>query len=146
LPPLRIEIPDLGVDVPVVLSDPDHLPHQKLVGWLFKSAFPGTAGNLVLMGHLDGPAAIFGRLDELQPGDVIRVSSSRDTFIYVVDETMLVSDDEVRVLAPSDAPIVTLITCAGDWNPDARTDDKRLVVSGHYARQSTDAASAPSSS
>src|SRR5690349_3032139 len=64
LPPVRVRIPRIGVDWPVVLSDNADMPRFKGVGWLFGSAYPGWAGNMVLFGHLDGPYATFGRLPE----------------------------------------------------------------------------------
>src|SRR5205814_543012 len=73
LPPERIRIPRIGVDWPVVLSDITHLPRFNGVGWLQGSAYPGTAGNLVLYGHLDGRYATFGRLHELRAGDEFSV-------------------------------------------------------------------------
>jgi|GEM_PF-865902 len=133
LPPVHLEIPAIDVDVSVMLADNDNLPRHKFAGWFFKSAFPATAGNMVLLGHLDGNAAIFGRLNELQPGDEIRVSTQDSIHVYVIDESWTVDDTEVSVLAPTSDPVVTLITCAGDWNPYEHSYNKRLVVRGHYA-------------
>jgi sortase A len=48
LPPLRIAIPKIGVDRPVVLSDNEHLPEFRGVGWLMGSSFPGAPGNIEL--------------------------------------------------------------------------------------------------
>jgi len=133
LPPLHLEIPAIALNFPVVLVDNQHLPRIRLVGWFFRSAFPGTAGNLVLVGHLDGPAQTFGRLSELRNGAEIRVETAKATYVYTVDTSSVVLSSDVGVLAPTTDPVVTLITCAGDWNPVTRTYDRRLVVRGHLS-------------
>jgi LPXTG-site transpeptidase (sortase) family protein len=133
LPPLQLQIDRIGVDVPVVLATNENLPRQRLAGWFFKSAFPATAGNTVILGHLDGRAAIFGRLNELAPGDAVRVLTANRVHTYIVDSSATVDDNAVEMLAPTDSATLTLITCAGDWNADARSYDKRLVVRAHYA-------------
>jgi LPXTG-site transpeptidase (sortase) family protein len=133
LPPLRLEIPTIEVNVPVVLADNQNLPRVPLAGWFFKSAFPGTAGNSVLLGHVDGNAAIFGRLNELQAGDTVRVITAERIHIYTVDSAQLVDASAVEVLAPTIDSVVSLITCAGDWNPESRSYNKRLVVRAHYS-------------
>lgn len=133
LPPLKLQVPAIDVDVPVVLADNQHLPRVPLAGWFFKSAFPATAGNTVILGHVNGNAAIFARLHELQPGDEIRVLTETDTHIYIVDTTQIVDESAVEVLAPTPDSVVTLITCAGEWNPVTKSFSERLVVRGHYA-------------
>lgn len=132
-PPLHLQIDAIGVDVPVVLADNQHLPRMKLAGWFFKSAFPATAGNIVLLGHVNGEAAIFERLHELTPNDQIRISTEVGVHVYVVDSIMTVDEKATEVLAPTSNAVVTLITCAGDWNPVTKTFSERLVVRGHYA-------------
>lgn len=133
LPPLHLTIPDIGVDIPIVLADNQHLPRVKVAGWFFKSAFPATAGNMVILGHVNGQAETFARLNELHPGDTIRITTANAVHIYVVDSTQIVDESAVEVLAPTTDPIATLITCAGDWNPAARSFNKRLVVRASYA-------------
>lgn len=133
LPPLQLAIAAIGLDGPIVLADNEHLPRIKVAGWLFKSAFPATAGNMVLLGHLDGSAAIFERLHELQPGDEVRVSTANKVHVYVVDSTTIVAETAVELLAPTTDAVLTLVTCAGDWNPATASYSKRLVVQAHYA-------------
>jgi sortase A len=128
LPPKRIKIPRIGVDWPVVLSDNEHLPRFKGVGWLLGSAFPGAPGNMVLFGHLDGPYATFGRLHELQPGDEFAVTTDEGEFVYRVRSSFQTTPDDVSVLAPTDTPTATLITCSGRWDPLARTYSHRLIL------------------
>ena len=128
LPPQRLLIPAIGVDWPVVLSDNTHMPRFKGIGWLFGSAYPGQAGNLVLFGHLDGPYATLGRLHELRPGDTFTVATTDGAFTYQVRTTFETTPDDVSVLIPTDTATATLITCAGQWDKVARTYDRRLIV------------------
>jgi LPXTG-site transpeptidase (sortase) family protein len=132
LPPLGLVVPAIDVDVPVVLADNQNLPRVPLAGWYFKSAFPATAGNMVLIGHVNGQAAIFERLHEVGPGDEIRVSTGSAVHIYTVDSVLVVDQHAVEVLAPTTDAVVTLITCAGEWNPVTRSFAERLVVRGRY--------------
>ena len=128
LPPQRILIPAIGVDWPVVLSDNEHMPRFKGVGWFFGSAYPGQAGNLVLFGHLDGPYSTFGRLHELRPDDEFSVTTLDGTISYRVRALFETTPDAVEVLLPTDTATATLITCAGRWDPATRTYDRRLIV------------------
>lgn len=132
LPPLRIVIPRIGVDWPVVLADNNHMPRFKGVGWLMGSGFPGTPGNLVLFGHLDGPYATLGRLHELVAGDEFDVRTEAGPARYRVSESREVLPDAVEVLAPTTAATATLITCSGDWDSLDRMYNRRLVVTGTY--------------
>ena len=132
LPPLQLQIPAIELDVPVVLADNQNLPRVPLAGWLFKSAFPATAGNTVLLGHVNGKAAIFQRLAELAPGDEIRVVTAEQVHIYRVRTQEIVPADATQVLLPTTESTITLITCTGDWLPQARTFTHRLVVRGYY--------------
>ena len=128
LPPQRLKIPSIGVDRPVVLSDNEHLPRFRGVGWLRGSAFPGAVGNIVLFGHLDGPYATFERLRELRPGDLFTITTEEGGFTYRVRSSFDTTPDDVAVLAPTGTPTATLITCSGRWDPIARTYSHRLIV------------------
>jgi sortase A len=132
LPPLRIEIPKIGVAWPVVLADNDDLPRFRGVGWLMGSAYPGQAGNIVLFGHLDGPYSTFPRLIELKPGDRFSVFTETREHRYLVRGTFETTFDDVSVLIPSDTATATLITCSGHWDPVAQDYSHRLIVKADY--------------
>jgi LPXTG-site transpeptidase (sortase) family protein len=133
-PPLRITIPKLGLNWPVVLSTNEQLPRFKAVGWLLGSAYPGRAGNLVLFGHLDGPYSTFGRLKELQAGDLFHIVTAAGSQDYRVRRTFLTTPADVGVLAATRTATATLITCAGQWIPRLRTYDQRLIVVADYVQ------------
>jgi sortase A len=132
LPPLRIAIPKIGVDRPVVLSDNEHLPEFRGVGWLMGSSFPGAPGNMVLFGHLGGEYGTFMRLHELQPGDEFSIFTEARELRYRVRSSHETTPDDVGVLAPTEYASATLITCSGAWDPIAQTNVRRLIVSADY--------------
>jgi sortase A len=135
LPPLRIAIPKIGVDRPIVLSDNEHMPKFRGVGWLMGSSFPGVAGNLVLFGHLGGEYGTFMRLHELRPGDEFRIFTEASELRYRVRSSYETSPDDVGVLAPTDNASATLITCSGPWDPIAQTNERRLIVVADFVDQ-----------
>ncbi len=135
LPPKRIKIPKIEVDWPVVLSDNDHLPRFRGVGWLMGSAFPGAPGNLVLFGHLGGPYGTFMRLHELEAGDEFSVLIDQGERRYRVRSSRETTPDDVAVLAPTDTATATLITCSGPWDSVRQTNERRLIVTADYIGQ-----------
>jgi sortase A len=135
LPPLRIAIPKIGVDRPVVLSDNEHMPEFRGVGWLMGSSFPGAPGNMVLFGHLGGEYGTFMRLHELQPGDEFSIFTEAHELRYRVRSSHETTPEDVGVLAPTDNASATLITCSGPWDPIAQTNQRRLIVSADYVAQ-----------
>jgi sortase A len=135
LPPLRVAIPKIGVDWPVVLSDNEHLPQFRGVGWLMGSSFPGAPGNMVLFGHVGGENGTFMRLNELQPGDEFSVFTEVGELRYRVRSSHETTPDDVGVLAPTDYASATLITCSGPWDPVAQANQRRLIVTADYVAQ-----------
>ena len=132
LPPSSIKIERIGVEWPVVLSTDKHLPRFKGVGWLLGSAYPGFAGNMVLLGHFDGPYSTFGRLGELRPGNEFSVFTAGGEHRYRVRELFETERNDVGVLAPTEEAAATLITCSGQWLPSLKDYSHRLVVTADY--------------
>jgi sortase A len=123
--PVRIQIPAIGVDAPVVLGDGDE-QLKKGVGHHIGSANPGEPGNLVLTAHNDVFGEIFRDLDQLKPGDTVIVyTNGQRIYTYLVTGTEVVGPLDVEVLAPTEQPIVTLISCY-----PYMVDNKRIVVRG----------------
>lgn len=128
-PPRRLRIPSIGVDTAVKDLGIDdrgewELPNLE-VGWYRHTALPGSAGNAVLVGHLDdawGLPRVFARLRSVRPGDTIEVdSASADGALprllrYVVSETRLVPFTAVYVMDQTADPRLTLFTCGRAWD------------------------------
>ena len=119
---VRIEIPAVKVDAPVVQGDGwEQL--KKGVAQHIGSANPGQGGNVVLSAHNDVYGELFRNLDRLQPGDVVRLHTQVREYEYIVDRTQIVEPTAVEVMAATGAPTVTLISCY-----PYLVDSKRIVV------------------
>jgi sortase A len=120
---IRLQIPAIGVDAPVVQGDGwDQL--KKGVGQHIGSANPGQAGNVVLSGHDDVFGEIFRDLINLQPGDQVILYTAQHQYIYIVTGSQIVEPTQVEVMAATGDPTVTLISCY-----PYLIDNKRIVVS-----------------
>lgn len=107
---VRIQIPAINVDAPVVQGDGwEQL--KKGVGQYIGSPDPGQDGNVVLSAHNDVYGEIFRYLDRLVPGDQVIIYTQQRQFVYVVDRTILVEPTAVEVMASTGSPTVTLISC-----------------------------------
>jgi sortase A len=107
---IRIQIPALEVDAPIVQGDGwEQL--KKGVGQNVGSANPGQNGNVVLSAHNDVYGELFRFLDKLQPGDQVVLYTQQRQYVYVVDRTAIVEPTAVEVMAPTGSPTVTLISC-----------------------------------
>ena len=119
---IRLQIPKLGKDVPIVEGDgPEQL--KKGVGHNIFSANPGEKGNVVLSAHNDIHGEIFRDLDQLSEGDLIILFSERRSYTYSVDDILIVEPNRVEFLDPTPDPIVTLISCY-----PYLVDNKRIIV------------------
>jgi sortase A len=120
---IRIQIPALGIDAPIVMGDGWEQLKQG-VGQHIGSANPGQAGNMVVSGHNDIFGQLFRHLDQLEIGDEIIVFTNIRSYTYVVDkETEIVEPTYVQVMNPTSNPTLTLISCY-----PYLVNDKRIVV------------------
>lgn len=120
--PVRIEIPAINVDAPVV-SGTDWEALKRGVGFQPNSGLPGRNGNMVLSAHNDIYSEIFRHLDQLSPGDEIIVHTLTQRYTYVVRESQVVSPYAVHVMDPTLDPTTTLISCY-----PYQVDNQRYVV------------------
>lgn len=125
-PPTRVQIPRLAIDsgtveLGTVIEDGQLVweTPKWAVGHHKGTANPGEIGNMVLSGHISSPLRkegnVFQRLPEIALGDDVIVASEVGTFRYRVTETKVVEPHQVEVMAPTDEPVATLITCVPDW-------------------------------
>ena len=118
----RLQIASIRVDAPVVQGDGwEQL--KKGVGQHVGTVNPGQKGNIVLSAHNDVFGEIFRDLDQIKPGDQIIVSTSQQSFIYVVRQTQILEPTRVEVMAPTGDPVLTLISCY-----PYLVDNQRIVV------------------
>ncbi|MGJ5749241.1 LPXTG-site transpeptidase (sortase) family protein [Streptomyces puniciscabiei] len=143
--PTRLLIPKIAVDAPFTTLnigasgqlEPPPAGDTNLVGWYAKGASPGEKGTAIIAGHVDTKtsAAVFANLNELQPGDRFTVerADGRDADFVVDDKETFAKDafPSERVYADAERPEVRLITCAGEYDHDAKDYTDNLVVFGH---------------
>ena len=106
-----------GVGVPDLKKGPGHYPTTPL---------PGQPGNAAIAGHRTTYGAPFYRLDELNPGDRIDVTTRQGEFTYRVRETLIVKPSEREVLNATSENILTLTTC----NPRFSASQRMIVIAG----------------
>lgn len=108
------------------------------VGWYSPGVVPGQAGDAVIDGHLDWygvPKAVFYYLDQLKPGDEVEVITQGGVALrFQVTQSTLVANTAhpAGLFASGGTPRLTLITCAGDWNPSSQQYGQRLLVDASY--------------
>ncbi|NOZ27917.1 MAG: sortase [Chloroflexi bacterium] len=151
-PPVRLVIPALGIDVPVVevgwhiVGEGEERRSEwqtadYAAGHHVNSANPGQVGNVVISGHHNIKGKVFEQISRdidrkeprLIPGAEIQVytADGRD-YTYQVEQVLLLqevgaSEEERRKnaqwMAPTDEPSLTLITCWPFW-----TNTHRVIV------------------
>jgi sortase (surface protein transpeptidase) len=140
-PPVRLEIPAIGVSPPLVRlglnSDGTmQVPGDfQVAGWFTGGPQPGQLGPAVIAGHVDsrtGPA-VFYRLRDLRPGDQIRVVRADRLVVHFRVESLASypkrSLPDEAVYGATTAPALRLITCAGTFDRARHSYRDNLVVS-----------------
>jgi sortase A len=122
--PIKIVIPSIGVDHPVVRGD-DWDSLKLGVGHHIGSANPGERGNMVLSAHNDIFGEIFRYLPDMQLEDEIIVHTANRTYRYVVKAKRIIEPTQVDVMEQTRKPVITLISCY-----PYLIDTKRIVVIG----------------
>ena len=102
-----LKIPSIKLEVPV-FEGSDDLTLNRAVGHIEGTSALGERGNVGVAGHRDG---FFRGLKDVQRGAIIDVYTEKGNTRYVVDEILIVSPEEVSVLAPRSKPTLTLVTC-----------------------------------
>ena len=155
-PIARLVIPAIDVDAPVtvkgvdangVMENPDG-PWD--VAWYEFTARPGFGSNAVFSGHLDyagvGPA-VFWRLRELEQDDIVEVHLEDGTVyryrVIAKDQVYAATADVGAIVGPTAQEIVTLITCAGTFDPVTGQYDQRLIIRAERIFDTSPTASGP---
>ena len=115
----QIRIPRIGLEKIVVsgvsLEDlkrgPGHYPDTPL---------PGQPGNAAIAGHRTTYGAPFNRIDELEPGDEILVTTAQGSFRYEMTEQHIVSPSQVEVLNDYGDNRLTLTACHPKYSASQR--------------------------
>ena len=140
LPPVRIEIPAIGVSAAVIRLGLNRdgsmqVPEDfALTGWFTGGPAPGETGPAVIAGHIDsrrGPA-VFYRLRELRAGDRVTVARANGSAVrFTVDSVVQYPKQAFptkAVFGPAPEPLLRLITCGGTFDHDRRSYRDNVVV------------------
>jgi sortase A len=92
----------------VVLHGSDTQTLRRGPGHLENTALPGEPGNVVIAGHRD---SFFRPLRSIAAGDDIFLDTSLGRFHYRVSWLRVVSAQDMSVVKPTHASVLTLITC-----------------------------------
>jgi LPXTG-site transpeptidase (sortase) family protein len=121
-----VNLPRLNIRSGVVPVDWE--PPLFVVGQL-KNTPNVTQGNSVLVGHLVGSLGnVFQHLDRVNIGDEVIATSRGEQYRFVVSQKEVLPSDDTAPVQDTDTPRLTLMTCAGTWNPLARDYTDRLWV------------------
>ncbi|WP_210576782.1 class F sortase [Streptomyces sp. GESEQ-4] len=148
--PQRIDIPDLGVQAPVVARgldahgavDAPPLDQSGVVGWYAGGAKPGAAGAALMVGHADTETrpAVFHKISSLQPGAKVRVIRDDGKIAeFTVDDIQVVTRDLFdahQAYGPHHPgrPELRLITCGGTFDRQSRSYTANVIVSAYLTR------------
>ena len=120
----EIYIPKIDVRWMMVQgSDKEAL--KKGPGHIVETSLPGAGGNFAVAGDRVLYGAPFLNLNEIAPGDLVKVRMPYGTFTYRVTETFIVTPDDITVLQPVGYDAITLLTCDPPWDIK-----QRIVIRG----------------
>ena len=140
--PVRVRLPSIGVDAPVVRVGVDGRgamevpPDVRTAGWYRFGPAPGdAAGSSVISGHVDdreqGRGAFY-RLADLAPGDPVQVVASTGRVLdYRVRDVRRLPKAGLPVdelFARGGPPRLTLVTCGGPFDRRARSYADNVVA------------------
>lgn len=106
-PDAVLRIPNLKLAVPVY-EGTNEVNLNRGAGRIEGTAAIGASGNLGLAAHRDG---FFRPLKDIHVGDPLYLDTIDRTLIYRVSSIRIVTPADVNVLAPTNKPSVTLVTC-----------------------------------
>ncbi len=138
--PIAISFPAIGVEgspIDGVGVEPNgelEVPEARRVGWYEYGPSPGQDGSSVLAGHIaaDGIDGVFRRLADAEPGDRFDLEfRTGERASFEIIEMAQYDKDELplpRVFARDGRPVVTLITCGGDFQPSLGSYEDNIVA------------------
>ncbi|MGW0574960.1 class F sortase [Streptomyces sp. NPDC002920] len=145
--PRRIDIPELGVQAPVVARgldaeggiDPPPFDQAGVVGWYAAGAGPGARGTALMVGHVDTETrpAVFYKLSTMRAGERIRVVRDDGKVAeFTVDGVQVVPRDHFDAqqaygTREADRAELRLITCGGTFDRVSRSYTANVIVSAY---------------
>jgi sortase (surface protein transpeptidase) len=139
-PPVRVRIPAIEVDSALVglglrTDGTLQVPADgSVAGWYTSAPSPGERGPAVLAAHVDWDHApgVFFRLADLEPGDEVAVDRADGItarfVVLAVEQYPKETFPTERVYGDIDHAGLRLITCGGEFDPEARSYRDNVVV------------------
>jgi sortase A len=106
----RIAIPSIGVSR-FLVEGTDTVSLRKGPGHYPSTPLPGEPGTTAIAGHRTTYGAPFRRLDELERGDRVFVDMPYGRFVYRVQRTRVVDDQDLSVLRRKGYQRLVLSAC-----------------------------------
>jgi LPXTG-site transpeptidase (sortase) family protein len=138
---VRVEVPALGISVPVRATGVDEAGSMALpgsadvAGWYrFGPAPASPAGATVVAAHVDDADSVgpFARLDAARLGAAVRVrTADGTTHNYTVTDVRAQTKSDVSpddLFDRSGDARLILVTCGGAWDAAARSYTENVVV------------------
>jgi LPXTG-site transpeptidase (sortase) family protein len=146
--PVKIRIPGIGVDAPVMKLGRDAdgtvqvppLAEPNLTGWYRYGPSPGQRGPAVILGHVDSTAgvSVFYDLKNMHPGDKVYVTlADGKVAAFAVDGLQRVAKDAfptASVYGKAGHPSLRLITCGGPFDQATGHYADNIIVYAHLVR------------
>jgi hypothetical protein len=138
---VRARILSLGLTAGGAVGVPP-LTTPFLASWYDRGATPGSPGTAVIFGHVDATAvgpAVFYRLGDLRPGDLVYVTlKDGSTALFRVYSAALYSKAEFpnqAIYGYTSWPSLRLVTCGGQFDYATRHYLSNTVVFAQYVGQ-----------
>jgi len=138
--PIGLIVDSLGIssapiiDVGVESNGEMEIPGATEIGWYRFGPTPGEPGSAVLAAHIafNGRDGVFRDLDEVEVGDIVEVLyDDGSTSRFQITVTAQYAKDELpvdRIFSKDGDPVLTLITCGGDFNRSLRSYSDNVVA------------------
>jgi sortase A len=106
----RITIGRIGLSM-MVVQGTDHDTLTKGPGHYITSGLPGEGGLIYIAGHRTTYLAPFSDINDIRPGDYIRLQVPYGTFTYRVTRHYVVADNDLAVLRNTGHEVLRLQAC-----------------------------------
>jgi hypothetical protein len=138
--PVRVRIPSINVDSPLLLLDrnPDGTiqlpPDLAEAGWYRRGVAPGDLGTAVIMGDVGSVSVpgVFSRLSRIRSGDEIRIQRSDSSeLLFVARRSLAFSPSAfpaAEVYRGGGGPELRLFTCGATAAPGGSPTTSEVVV------------------
>ena len=125
----RIELPSIDKGYYLVEgTGTDDL--RKGPGHYEDTPLPGRRGTVGVAGHRTTHGAPFRHIDDLEPGDEVRIEMPYGTFVYSVERTRIVDDNDLSVKEPVGYNRLILSACHPLYSAA-----QRIVVFARFKRR-----------